>query len=94
MTTICATSALLASRISSPLSSFFERVDALPDSVVLVLVGIAMFFIVGLMNERDRARRARWAANADVDRVLELRKTLDGWTPPAQKHARDRKEAA
>lgn len=90
MTSICATSALLASRISSPLSSFFDRVDALPDSVVLVLVGIAMFFLVGLMNERDRARRARWAANADIDRVLELRKSLEGWNPPEQKHARNK----
>ena len=42
------------------ISQAMARIDALPDSIVLVLVALAVFLVYGLMDERDRTRRARW----------------------------------
>lgn len=73
------------------ISQAMARIDLIPDSILIVIIAIGFFAVAGLMTERDPARKRRWAANADISRVLELRKTLDGWAPPAQKHARERK---
>lgn len=46
------------------ISQFMASIDALPDSVVLLACVIGFFLVYGLMDERDRTRRARWTPPA------------------------------
>ena len=46
------------------ISQFMAGIDMLPDSVVIVLIALAIFLVYGLMDERDRTRRAKWAPPA------------------------------
>jgi hypothetical protein len=66
---------------------FLARIDALPDSVVFFLIIVAAYWITWLTD--PARRRNHWEPNADIDRVLELRRNLQGWDPPTQKNARD-----
>jgi len=81
-----------AGKIMHPLP-FLHGFDGLHYfAVVLVVFGLLALY--GLVEERYLHRRKRWQSRQDLDRILELRKNLEGFDPPEQKHARNRKEAA
>lgn len=46
------------------ISQFMASIDILPDSILLVIICVAAFCIVGLMDERQTKRRARWVPPA------------------------------
>lgn len=64
------------------------------DLLATLIVFFGLLFLYGIVEERYLHRRKRWKSNQDLDRILELRKNLEGFDPPEQKHARNRKEAA
>lgn len=69
---------------------FLQGFDGL-HYLAVVLVVFGLLALYGLVEERYLHRRKRWGeSRQDLDRILELRKNLDGWDPPEQKHARDK----
>lgn len=46
------------------ISQFMASIDLLPDSILLVIICVAAFAIVGLMDERQTKRRSRWVPPA------------------------------
>lgn len=72
------------------MNNFFGHVDALPDGVVFGLAVCAVFFALWLTDPDRKAKRNI----KEIEQVIALRKSLRGWNPPEQKHARNKKEAA